>query len=84
MKKTHAKTAARMGKRPIDKFTQTVLPILRAARRDGATAEVMIASFIGALESVYGPDALAPDRPLARLKLSPRELALHNSFGEAL
>lgn len=58
-----------------DLFTATVHQILRAAQAEGATAEVVTASFLRALEIVYGPNPLS--RPAAKLswRRTPRAMA---------
>lgn len=48
-----------------DLFRATVHQILRAAQAGGATAEVVSASFLRALEIVYGPNPFS--RPAAKL-----------------
>ena len=62
-----AKSAAARPKRRLspDLFTATVHQILRAAQAEGATAEVVSASFRRALEIVYGRNPLS--RPAAKL-----------------
>ena len=54
-----------MKTRATDIFTATVHQILRAAKREGATAEVVTDSFIRALDNAFGPNPLS--RPVAKI-----------------
>jgi len=92
-RKTKRPTRVGRHQSAVDAFRERLVPILRAAKKRGVTADAVTERFLRILGMVYGaelfrevvvPHLRAAKGQGANLILSRRERALHNSFGEEL
>lgn len=66
-KKTKEPTTAGRHPSAVDTFREGIVPILRAVKKQGATADAVSERFLRMLGTVYGADAIGSIDPAAKL-----------------